>query len=137
MHYATIAYPAGLDFQMVANLLTNAWDSGAVAYWGIRGATTVPGNYTPPKSHPEMWEAKYVAPMLGGSVVFFDSETCDMDDDDQPHDWTLDGKAIQRGLDCFHEQAPRHYVDAIRENDDAETADVFVQLCLFGEIVYG
>lgn len=132
-----IVYPAGLNFQMVSDLLCNAWDGGACAYWGIRGETAIPGDYTPPKSHPELWEAKYTAPMLGGSIPFFDADTVDWDDDDQAPDWTLDGAAIQRGLDCFHAVAPRHFVDAIGHNDDADTADVFVQLCLFGEIVYG
>lgn len=32
---------------------------------------------------------------------------------------------------------PRHFADLLSENDDATTADVFLQLCVFGEIVYG
>jgi hypothetical protein len=31
----------------------------------------------------------------------------------------------------------RHFSDMIAENDDATTADVFLQCCLFGELVYG
>jgi len=34
-------------------------------------------------------------------------------------------------------EAPRHFADFIAENDDAETADVFLQCCLFGRIVFG
>lgn len=31
----------------------------------------------------------------------------------------------------------RHFVDVINENTDVETADVFLQLCVLGEIRYG
>jgi hypothetical protein len=32
---------------------------------------------------------------------------------------------------------PRHIADILSENDDATTGDVFLQLCLFGDVVYG
>jgi len=35
------------------------------------------------------------------------------------------------------EKYPRHFHNFLEENDDAETGDVFIQCCLFGEIVYG
>ena len=31
----------------------------------------------------------------------------------------------------------RHYQDAINENDDATTGDVFFQLIVFGEVIFG
>jgi len=50
----------------------------------------------------------------------------------------LDRDAIQRGLVLMPaHQPPRHWVNFIDENGDPETADVFLQLCLLGEIVYG
>jgi hypothetical protein len=33
--------------------------------------------------------------------------------------------------------APRHFADVLNENDDAGTGDVFLQCCLFGEIIFG
>lgn len=32
---------------------------------------------------------------------------------------------------------PRHFSNIITENDDAETADVFLQLAVLGEVIYG
>lgn len=49
----------------------------------------------------------------------------------------LDRCAIQHGLTVMREKAPRHFADFINENDDAVTGDVFLQCCLFGEVVYG
>ncbi len=135
-------YPTGMNAEMVISLICNLWDSGYHGYWSIRGKITKPKGYDQSKAPGDNWTedycAKYTAPLMGGSIELFDSETCDMDDEDQPCDWTLDAAAIQRGLDTFPKVAKGyHYRSAIGENDDAITADVFVQCCLFGEIVYG
>jgi len=50
---------------------------------------------------------------------------------------TLDLDACQRGLHVMAEKYPRHFSAMMTENDDAETGDVFLQCCLFGELVYG
>lgn len=48
----------------------------------------------------------------------------------------LNQKNLERGLELFVKTAPHHYRDWLAENDDAITADVFLQLCLFEDIVY-
>jgi hypothetical protein len=32
---------------------------------------------------------------------------------------------------------PYHYADLVEGNDDAETGDVWLQLAVFGELIYG
>ena len=49
----------------------------------------------------------------------------------------LDLAAIQRGLQVMAEEYPRHFGNFMDEADDATTADVFLQCCLFGKLVYG
>ena len=49
----------------------------------------------------------------------------------------LDLDTIKRGLGVMAEKYPRDYGNFIKENEDSETGDVFLQCCLFGEIVYG
>ena len=42
--------------------------------------------------------------------------------------------------DCFRMnaiKAVQEAIDILQENEDAETADAFLQACLFGDIVYG
>lgn len=58
---------------------------------------------------------------------------------DVPTKRRLSLHSIQRGLELMaaSKEYAHHWRDFIAENDDAITADVFLQLCLFGEVVYG
>lgn len=49
----------------------------------------------------------------------------------------LDRSAIQFGLNLMSTRYPQHFASFLEENEDAETGDVFLQCCLFGELVYG
>jgi hypothetical protein len=48
----------------------------------------------------------------------------------------LDLKSIGRGLDDLATKYPRHFADLVNENTDAITANVLLQCCLFGELIY-
>jgi hypothetical protein len=48
----------------------------------------------------------------------------------------LDLNSIGRGLDDLATKYPRHFADLVNENSNAITADVLLQCCLFGELVY-
>lgn len=50
---------------------------------------------------------------------------------------TLDRAAIERGLKLFPTRCPEQFGRWLAEQDDGVTGDLFLQLCLFGEIVYG
>ena len=81
--------------------------------------------------------------MFGKGVV-----VCDLYDDDAEdfdgngkfpesakHRITLDN--VQKGLELMRDNYPRHYADLVEENDDAITGDVWLQLAVFGDIIYG
>lgn len=44
---------------------------------------------------------------------------------------------IKKGLQLMAEKAPYHFNNFIEENDDAETADVFGQFVVYGDLIYG
>lgn len=44
---------------------------------------------------------------------------------------------IDVAVKIMSEKYNRHFNDVLNENDDAETADVFLQLCCFKTLVYG
>ena len=44
---------------------------------------------------------------------------------------------VAAGLRKMAQSHPTHFADLIRDEGDAVTADVFLQLCAFGEVVYG
>jgi len=48
----------------------------------------------------------------------------------------LDLKSIRRGLEDLAAKYPRHFADLVNENTDAITANVLLQCCLFGELIY-
>ena len=50
--------------------------------------------------------------------------------------YPLDLKAVKKGLRLMKEQYPRHWADLVEENDDLITGDVWLQLAIFGELVY-
>lgn len=59
-------------------------------------------------------------------------------DDDSPelNNRRLDLATIAKGLQLMAEAAPSHFADFMKESEDANTGDVFLQLCLFGKEVF-
>lgn len=78
--------------------------------------------------------------MHGKGVVVYDwYELDDAETDEERasarHEITL--VDVRRGLELMRDKYPRHYADLVEENDDAITGDVFLQLAVFGELIYG
>lgn len=52
--------------------------------------------------------------------------------------WLLNEDALKKGLELMvTKEYIGHFADFVQEKGDANTADIFLQLCLFGEVVYG
>lgn len=49
----------------------------------------------------------------------------------------LDDEAMRRGLQVMADKAPRHLADIMHGRDCAITADVYLQCCLLGDVLYG
>lgn len=49
----------------------------------------------------------------------------------------LNRAKLLEGIRKLAETHPARLAEIINEDDDAETADVFLQVCVFGEVVYG
>lgn len=49
----------------------------------------------------------------------------------------LDLQALKIGAQVMASKYPRHFSNILTEDDDAETGDVFLQCCLYGEVVFG
>lgn len=58
-------------------------------------------------------------------------------EEDEPEALRLDREALTRGMQILADKYPRHFARFVAEDEDAETGDVFLQCCVFGEIVYG
>lgn len=121
--------------EKIACLLTSAFD-GSIGYW----AKDLKIVEAAPESSKEIgWEAPFEnirpsdytqAAICGGIVTVLDFEddiVC-----------TLSRSTITRGLDKMarDKSAILHLADIVAERDDAITADVFIQYCVFGEVKY-
>lgn len=51
--------------------------------------------------------------------------------------WFLNRITLESGMSLMAQKHPRHFADVVSENEDANTGDIFLQLCLFEELVYG
>jgi len=70
-------------------------------------------------------------PLNGGALRF------EIDNDDAVPLRLLDRAAIVHGLELMAKLQPQHFADVIRDSSDADTGDVFLQICLFDELVFG
>ena len=81
--------------------------------------------------------------MEGRGVVVYDLYDEDAEDfdgegefpDTAKHPLTIDN--VRRGLELMRDEYPRHFADLVEEQDDAITGDVWLQLAVFGEVIYG
>lgn len=135
-----------IDDKRVADLLCTAFEGG-IGYWAM-----IVGYKAPEKPWTGRdWKdpPRYVNYPLsdGGAVYLFDAEE-EWEDNaverlglavgDVEGIWVLDKAAIERGMALFLSPKWSHQSSRfLAENEDAEVADVFVQLCVLGEVVYG
>lgn len=119
-----------ISLERVGDLLCSAWEGGS-AYWCVVEKITEPKVVrfgTMENSKPYSHE---IALNKGGSVQLRDTEEGKI----IPKLLTL--ATIKKGLQVMADNYPKHWADFVRENDDATTGDVFLQCCIFGEIIYG
>ena len=88
----------------------------------------------------ECLEDKWAAILInGGTLLVNDYSDCDNElyEDDNPTQHELTLKGVRKGLRLMKKEYPSHYADLVEENDDAETGDIWLQLAVFGEVIYG
>ena len=78
--------------------------------------------------------------MQGKGVVVYDCYALDEaeteeEKNDARHTITMDN--VLKGLELMRDEHPRHYADLMEEDDDLTTGDVWLQLAVFGELIYG
>ena len=119
--------------EQIDDLLTCAFEGGS-NYWYCIKRVVEPTEITYKTSVFEDG-ISYLTPVLnpGGALVIIDK----IDDYETAKEYFLNLETIQKGLDLMAKEYPYHMKNFIEENEDAETGDVFLQLCLFGEIVFG
>ena len=93
----------------------------------------------------ECREDKWAKALLNGKgVMVYDCYDENIDEDvndfaqfpkSAKHHITI--KDVEKGLELMRDQYPSHYADLMEEDDDLTTGDVWLQLAVFGELIYG
>jgi len=74
-----------------------------------------------------------IATTEGGELIV----TCEEDDaGNELKDYTLNLEKIQQGLQVMANKYAHHFSNMVNEDGDMTTSSVFVQCCLFGEVVF-
>lgn len=115
--------PLTITDKRVSDLLCCAFEGGSNYWYGINGY----------EGDTEGVEFKHLQmPFRDGGAVIVN-----VPEDTDNKTYRLDRAACHRGLELMAARHPKHFADFLSENDDANTGDVFLQLALFGEVVYG
>lgn len=56
---------------------------------------------------------------------------------DEGQVYTLNHEALHRGMVAMARNYPRMFGQFLESREDADTGDVYLQCCLFGDVVYG
>jgi len=128
-----VTLPIELDTQRISDLVVNAHEGNAVGYWAnvtiwspegkrIHGFGNLPTNVV---GHCKVEFEEYDE-RTGEPVETYMLDLCNPE-----------LSQVVKGLQLMAEHYKWHFANFMSENDDVETADVFIQLCLLGEVVYG
>ncbi len=122
-----------VDYDAIASLLCSAFEGGS-NYWYLIDEFVAPAAFSYRTDKERVYKHIDYPLNLGGRLVI---TTLDGDEHKGKKRWTLDVARISRGLNAMAKHQPSHFASILDESADAETGDVFLQMCLFGEIVYG
>jgi hypothetical protein len=121
-----------ISAEKIADQVVSAFEGG-ITYWAAK-ARPVPevdamddGERDPWYARPKLYEGDFKI-----RIVQHEEHTAGAGTD-----VFMTPESVQKGLDLMAEKYPEHFNDMVTENGDAITADVFIQCCALGELVYG
>jgi hypothetical protein len=110
--------------QTMSDLLCSAFEGGS-NYWYMIEKFEYPEG----KTRSDFQFPHLEVPFKGGALK--------ITADGEKKVYTLDRRALDKGWKLMISDQPRHYADAVTGGGDATTGDVFLQLCLFGKVIFG
>ncbi len=117
----------------IADLLVTAFEGGS-NYWiesikSVRIDSTKDSIRTYVDGEQYPWYASFPLNKTGKVIIIAE--------DDTEAQRVLDRASIEKGLQLMAQKSPKHFADFIDKSYDATTGDVFLQLALFREVVFG
>ena len=126
--YLEVKAAVRIPNQKIMDLIVSALEGGC-RYWA---------SFKFPDDWKQNYESYEQIPFKEGNIEVYDIETDELLG-------YLNRMSIKVGLQLMADRKDmkgkvvpsRHFKNIATDNEDAETADVFMQLCVMGEIVYG
>lgn len=121
-----------LTYKRLADVLVGAFEGGS-NYWIETADAITPTSREFIYDEHVLW-TRYEHPFNpGGGVEIIISE-----EDPPDNKVILNLATIKRGVELLSKSEHAHTLNEIvEESDDAGTSDCFLQLCLFGDVIYG
>mgnify|MGYP003661708629 FL=1 len=122
--------------RQVMNLLCCAFEGGSKYWYRNLDVKSLPPGAKEEDYTPGAIKARtngfhliyYVVPVDGGVISL---EVCD-----EEGEMELTQHKLKVGLQLMANKYPSHFADVVSENENANTGDIFLQLCLFGEVPF-
>jgi len=126
--YIEVKATVRIPIQKIMDLITTAIEGGS-NYWA---------RFEFPQDYKEKYGSYEKIPFEGGDITVYDIETGELLG-------YLNGATLKMGLQLMADRKDlkgkivpaRHFKAFATDNEDAETADTWLQLAVMGEIVYG
>lgn len=129
--FATVEVATEIDEQTARDLLCSAWEGGSNYWCQVRGWRYA---HDAAKRAAKQIEFAHERPFLPGVTVVLTDAT---GEGGPKEPWELNREKLIAGLQVMATKYPKHFLNVLQENADAETGDVYLQCCLFGDIVFG
>lgn len=148
MEYSvTLVQPVSLE--MIANTMCAGVEGGITQWcWSFK---PVRGTWSKERDDQDDREPWYVQPAFWESDFLVKVKESEFSYESNPEGtWEFGPEDLQRALHTLAnggwesaegwkalETGRKHLQNMLEENEDADTGDVLIQLCVFGEVVYG
>lgn len=133
----TVSVQHDISRERVGDLLCSAFEGGS-NYWYRIEEFKAPTTFQY-RCVPDGGVYRHIDYPLNPDGFLVISDYHGIDEGETPKKRKLNFATIKRGLRLMSQSTEyaHHWRDFLAEDDDAITADVFLQFCLFGEVVYG
>lgn len=122
-----------IDKHRLIHLLIGALEGGS-NYW-IRSYKKVLGDKA--AIDKDLGKEFHDFPQYYCASSFSDENYLLIKDDEDMGEYRINLKTMQEGLQVFSSEFPEHFSYWLQEQDDAESADIFLQCCCFKKLVFG
>jgi hypothetical protein len=122
--------PIQIEEDTIESLIVSALEGGSNYWYMVTGLCD-------PNEKRQKSKFTYLSDyVMKGQGLFINDSVYETDKSKQRYG-VLDLNTIRTGMVVIAQKYPHHFKDILSGDCDATTGDVFLQCCVFGELIYG